>query len=100
VSELTVSEWQDRRSAWRLKADNGEIVATYGGEGYQDEDFWQFMADEPPEQRPHDGRSAATAPSAPPPVWISTIDIQLRSRWRDGHNDHFQGRHCDDYGRA
>jgi uncharacterized protein YegP (UPF0339 family) len=46
VSELTVYERPDRRWAWRLKADNGQIVATNGGEGYPDESSCQFMAEQ------------------------------------------------------
>lgn len=35
----------DGKWAWRLKADNGEIVATDGGQGYENEDDARTMAD-------------------------------------------------------
>lgn len=36
---------QDGKWAWRLVADNGKIIATDGGQGYEDEDDARDMAD-------------------------------------------------------
>jgi uncharacterized protein YegP (UPF0339 family) len=36
---------QDGKWAWRLVADNGTIIATDGGQGYEDEDDARDMAD-------------------------------------------------------
>jgi uncharacterized protein YegP (UPF0339 family) len=35
----------DGKWAWRLEADNGRIVATDGGQGYENEDDARSMAD-------------------------------------------------------
>jgi uncharacterized protein YegP (UPF0339 family) len=35
----------DGKWAWRLEADNGKIIATDGGQGYQHEDDARNMAD-------------------------------------------------------
>lgn len=38
MAKLEVYTREDRKWAWRLKADNGFIVATDGGQGYEDKD--------------------------------------------------------------
>jgi len=35
----------DGKWAWRLEADNGRIIATDGGQGYEDENDARTMAD-------------------------------------------------------
>ncbi len=35
----------DKRWAWRLTADNGQVIATDGGQGYEDEAEARRMAD-------------------------------------------------------
>jgi uncharacterized protein YegP (UPF0339 family) len=36
---------EDGKWAWRLVADNGKIIATDGGQGYEEEDDARNMAD-------------------------------------------------------
>lgn len=36
---------KDGKWAWKLKADNGKIIATDGGQGYENEDDCRAMAD-------------------------------------------------------
>ncbi len=36
MAKLEIYRRADRKWAWRLKADNGFIVATDGGQGYED----------------------------------------------------------------
>lgn len=45
MADLTVWQRADRRWAWHLKADNGQIVATDGNQGYENEADCQSMAD-------------------------------------------------------
>ena len=37
MPELTIYQRTDHRWAWRLRAGNGEIIATDGGQGYENE---------------------------------------------------------------
>ena len=40
-----IYERPDGKWGWRLKADNGNIIATDGGQGYDDQSFCRKMAD-------------------------------------------------------
>lgn len=45
MSERNLYERPDGKWGWRLKADNGQIIATDGNQGYDSEDFCRKMAD-------------------------------------------------------
>lgn len=45
MAERTVYERPDRKWGWRLKADNGQIIATDGSQGYESESVARSMAD-------------------------------------------------------
>jgi uncharacterized protein YegP (UPF0339 family) len=45
MAERNLYVRSDGKWAWRLKADNGEIIATDGGQGYENEDDARAMAD-------------------------------------------------------
>lgn len=45
MSERVLYTRADGKWAWRLTADNGEIVATDGSQGYDNEDDARSMAD-------------------------------------------------------
>lgn len=45
MATLTVFQRTDCKWAWHLQADNGAIVATDGGQGYENESDAQSMAD-------------------------------------------------------
>lgn len=45
MAEQLVYKRADGKWAWNLKADNGQIVATDGGQGYNNEADAQQMAD-------------------------------------------------------
>jgi uncharacterized protein YegP (UPF0339 family) len=45
MSERNVYKRADGKWAWRLKADNGAIIATDGGQGYNNESDARSMAD-------------------------------------------------------
>ncbi len=44
MAERNIYKRADGRWAWRLKADNGQIIATDGGQGYNSEDDCRTMA--------------------------------------------------------
>ena len=35
MAQLDIYQRADRKWAWRLKADNGQVIATDGGQGYE-----------------------------------------------------------------
>ncbi|MGI0521797.1 YegP family protein [Microbacterium maritypicum] len=45
MAERNIYKRADGNWAWRLKADNGQIIATDGGQGYESEDTCRTMAD-------------------------------------------------------
>jgi uncharacterized protein YegP (UPF0339 family) len=45
MAERLVYKRSDGKWAWRLKADNGAIIATDGGQGYNNEGDCRTMAD-------------------------------------------------------
>ena len=45
IATLLVYERADKKWAWHLEADNGQIVATDGGQGYENEVDCQAEAD-------------------------------------------------------
>lgn len=45
MSERILYQRPDRKWGWRLKADNGAIIATDGGQGYENESDARTMAD-------------------------------------------------------
>lgn len=45
MAERLVYKRGDGKWAWHLKADNGQIVATDGGQGYNNENDCRAMAD-------------------------------------------------------
>jgi uncharacterized protein YegP (UPF0339 family) len=45
VAERVLYTRTDGKWAWRLKADNGQIIATDGGQGYNNETDARSMAD-------------------------------------------------------
>lgn len=45
MAERLLYRRADGRWAWQLKADNGEIIATDGGQGYENEADARRMAD-------------------------------------------------------
>jgi uncharacterized protein YegP (UPF0339 family) len=45
MAERILYKRSDGRWAWRLEADNGAIVATDGGQGYENQSDARFMAD-------------------------------------------------------
>lgn len=45
MSKLLVFQRKDKKWAWHLEADNGQIVATDGSQGYENYDDAQAMAD-------------------------------------------------------
>ena len=44
MAERVLYKRTDGKWAWRLKADNGEIIATNGGQGYENEADARSMA--------------------------------------------------------
>jgi uncharacterized protein YegP (UPF0339 family) len=45
VAERVVFERSDGTWGWQLTSDNGNIIATDGNQGYEDEDYCRMMAD-------------------------------------------------------
>lgn len=45
MAERNLYTCSDGRWAWRLKSDNGQIVATDGGQGYENESDARAVAD-------------------------------------------------------
>ncbi len=45
MAKRVLYQREDEKWAWRLVADNGRIIATDGGQGYEDEDDARDMAD-------------------------------------------------------
>ena len=45
MARRTLFTRDDGKWAWRLKADNGQIIATDGGQGYENEEDARNMAD-------------------------------------------------------
>lgn len=43
MSKLEIYRRVDRKWAWRLRADNGYIVATDGGQGYENKDHCETL---------------------------------------------------------
>lgn len=52
----------DGRWAWQLKADNGHIVATDGGQGYENEDDARRIADAVVSGQYKDAKKTITRP--------------------------------------
>ena len=46
MAELNVYKRSDGKWAWRLRADNGEIIAVDGGQGYENMSDARDMSDE------------------------------------------------------
>jgi len=44
MAKRTVYQREDKRWGWRLRADNGRIIATDGSQGYEDESDARNMA--------------------------------------------------------
>lgn len=45
MATRTVYQRPDKKWGWRLKSDNGNIIATDGGQGYENEADCKAMAD-------------------------------------------------------
>jgi uncharacterized protein YegP (UPF0339 family) len=45
MAERVLYQRADKKWAWRLKADNGQVIATDGSQGYENENDARKMAD-------------------------------------------------------
>jgi len=45
MAKRVVYQRPDHKWGWRLKADNGQVIATDGGQGYENESDARYVAD-------------------------------------------------------